>query len=68
MNRIRSHIFGTQPGAVELKKMAGLDAIDTSPLVSWLPDVPSQTYAGFQRYTKSCVVVMTMASPPPPPL
>jgi hypothetical protein len=43
--------------------VADLDAIDMGPLVRWLPDVPSRTYTGLQRYTKSCLEVMTMASP-----
>jgi hypothetical protein len=35
-----------------------------APLVSWLPDVLSRTYTRLQRYTKSCLEVMTMASAP----
>jgi hypothetical protein len=46
------------------KKVAELEATDTGPLVSWLPDVPSQSYIRLQRYTKGCLEVMTMASPP----
>jgi hypothetical protein len=48
------------------KKVADLDAIDMIPLMSWLPDVLSQMYTGLQWYMKSCLEVMTMASPPAP--
>jgi hypothetical protein len=43
--------------------VAYLDAIDTGPLVSRRPDVLSQMYIGSQRYMKSCLVVIIMASP-----
>jgi hypothetical protein len=45
------------------EEVAAVDAIDTGPLMSWLPDVPSQTYTGLQRYMKSCREVMTMDTP-----
>jgi hypothetical protein len=40
MNRIGSHLSGTQPDRSGPEKVADLDAIDMNPLVSWLPDVP----------------------------
>jgi hypothetical protein len=43
--------------------VAKLDATDTGPLLSWHPDVLSQTYTGLQRYMKGCLEVMTLASP-----
>jgi hypothetical protein len=43
--------------------VADFDAVDTGPLMSWLPGVPSQTYTGLEQYMKSCLEVMTMASP-----
>jgi hypothetical protein len=46
------------------EKLAGLDAIHMGPLMSYLSNVLSQTYNGLQRYTKTCLEVMTMASPP----
>jgi hypothetical protein len=45
------------------EKMVELEAIDTAPLISWLPYVLSQTYTGLQRYMKTCLEVMTVASP-----
>jgi hypothetical protein len=45
------------------EKMVELEAIDTTPLISWLPYVLSQTYTGLQRYMKTCLEVMTVASP-----
>jgi hypothetical protein len=45
------------------EKVAGLDVIDTGALVSWLLDVLSQTYTRLQCYRKSCLDVMTIASP-----
>jgi hypothetical protein len=41
-----------------------LDTIDMTPLVSWLRDVPSQTYTGLQWYMTSYLEVLTVVSPP----
>ena len=38
--------------------------MDTTPLLSLLPDVPSQTYTGLQQYTASFLEVIAVASPP----
>ena len=47
------------------EKVPDWDAIDMVPLVSWLPDVPSQTYTGvgLQPGTISCLIVLTVSLP-----
>jgi hypothetical protein len=65
--RTESDLIFPVPNQVLLgsEKVAELEAIDTGSIMSWLPDVLSQTYTELQWYMKSCLEVMTMASPPP---
>jgi hypothetical protein len=48
VDRIWSHISGTQPDVLDTEKVVDLVVIDITPLVSWLPDVLSKTYTGLQ--------------------